>query len=128
MLLTDYELQARPHMVDCAHLDIDKSAAGQDDLPDDVFGHIRFDLACTLRPGHPDHAIRRDRIDQGRNAGGEIHLASHEDQHKIAVTGQPMADYHTVWQLIASRLDGALSTAMDMPALRPSFFGSGVPE
>jgi hypothetical protein len=99
MLLADHQLQPRPDVVNRADLDIDQCASGQHDLPDDIFGHVGLDLARALRPGHPDHAVGRNRGGQGPNAGGEVDLAGDEDQHQIAMAAQSPSDRHTVGQL-----------------------------
>src|SRR5512133_508850 len=103
--LANHQLQARPDLINCTDLDIDQPAGWQHDLSNDVFGHISLDLARPLWPGDPNHAIRCDRIDQTGKAGGEVGLADDEDQHQITMTGQSVADCHTIRQLAEDALD-----------------------
>src|SRR6188472_4145412 len=97
--LANHQLQARPDLIDCTDLDIDQPAGRQHDLSNDVLGHISLDLARPLGPGDPNHAIRCDRIDQTGEPGGEVGLASDEDQYQITMTGQSVTDCQAIRQL-----------------------------
>src|ERR1700756_3742820 len=56
----DHELQSRPGVVDGADLDVDEPERQRDVTYHDI-AEVGRNARALLRPGHPDHAVRRDR-------------------------------------------------------------------
>src|SRR5262245_33338055 len=84
-LLADDELQPRPGLVDRRDLHVDKVEL-QGLAAHNIFGNVGCDLRGLLRPRHPDHAVRLQRLLQANEVVGDLDLLPREGVDEIKPT------------------------------------------
>ena len=121
--------QARPRVVDGAHLRVDEPER-QPDLALHVLGQVGRHARRLLRPRHPDPAVDVEGLEQRRDARLEVGppVVEADDDVERAPRRRASTGTRSGSGSSASRTpSGAPSRATRSPSRMPSFLASGVP-